>query len=216
MEYSVILAGFGGQGILFAGQVLSQAAVIEGRHTLWIPSYGPEMRGGTASCTVIVGDAPIGSPVVDRVDGAIVLTPPALARFGPLVAVGGVLVVNDTLIEAETGRADVVEVRVPATTLATRAGDERLASVVALGALIARLPVVAEAALRTALATVVGAKHPEALEADLAALDAGFTAGGTHAAGHVTGANASPANGGARGRTSSRAANADRAGGESG
>jgi 2-oxoglutarate ferredoxin oxidoreductase subunit gamma len=187
MEYSVILAGFGGQGILSAGQILAQAAVVEGRHTLWIPSYGPEMRGGTASCTVIVGDTPIGSPVVDRADGVVVLTPPALAKFGPLVAVGGVLVVNDTLIEAEIDRADILEVRVPATALATRAGDDRLASVVALGALIARLPVVAEAALRTALVTVVGAKHPEVLEADLAALDAGFTAGGAHAGGHAAG-----------------------------
>ena len=80
MERSTIFAGFGGQGILFAGKVLARAAMTEGREVLWIPSYGPEMRGGTASCTVIVGDEPIGSPVVDRADAAVVLNPPSLAQ----------------------------------------------------------------------------------------------------------------------------------------
>src|SRR5574340_914399 len=111
MERSIIFAGFGGQGVLFAGTVLAQAAMDEGSEVLWIPSYGPEMRGGTASCTVIVGDEPIGSPVVDHPDAAVVLNPPSLARFGPMVASGGVLVVNDSLIEATSGREDVDEVR---------------------------------------------------------------------------------------------------------
>ena len=101
MERSTIFAGFGGQGILFAGKVLAEAALIEGREVLWIPSYGPEMRGGTASCTVIVADRPIGSPVVDRADHAVVLNPPSMAKYAPSVAEGGLLVVNTTLIEAE-------------------------------------------------------------------------------------------------------------------
>ena len=79
MELSTIIAGFGGQGILFAGKVLAEAALLEGREVLWIPSYGPEMRGGTASCTVIIGDEPIGSPVVDAAWAAVVLNPPAFS-----------------------------------------------------------------------------------------------------------------------------------------
>ena len=85
MERSIIIAGFGGQGILFTGHVLAEAAMLDGLEVLWIPSYGPEMRGGTASCTVIVGDGPIGSPVVDRADAAIVMNPPSLERFAPIV-----------------------------------------------------------------------------------------------------------------------------------
>src|SRR6185369_3376537 len=97
MDRSTILAGFGGQGILFAGTVLARAAMTEGQEVLWIPSYGPEMRGGTASCTVIVGDTEIGSPVVDRAEAVVALNPPSLARFEALVAPGGLLVINASL-----------------------------------------------------------------------------------------------------------------------
>ena len=177
MERSVIFAGFGGQGILFAGHVLADAAVDEGLEVFWIPSYGPEMRGGTASCTVIIGDEPIGSPVVDRASAAVVMNPPSLARFEPLVAPGGILIVNDSLVEAESERRDLEEVRVPCTSLAREAGDDRLISVVALGALIGRLPLVSPEALRRAITAAVGTKRPAILAADLAAFDAGLAAG---------------------------------------
>ena len=177
MERSVIFAGFGGQGLLFAGQVLAQAAVLDGLEAFWIPSYGPEMRGGTASCTVIVGDQPIGSPIVDLTDAAVVMNPPSLARFGPLVAPGGLLVVNDTLVEAEAGRTDITELRVRCTELAREAGDDRLVSVVALGALVGRLPLVTPDSVREALRRIVGRKRPAALASDLAAFDAGLATG---------------------------------------
>jgi 2-oxoglutarate ferredoxin oxidoreductase subunit gamma len=177
MERSVVIAGFGGQGILFAGQVLAQAAMRSGLHTFWIPTYGPEMRGGTAACTIIVADTEIGSPVVDRADAVIALNPPSLARYSSLVVPGGVLVVNSTLVEAESGRADVTELRIPLTALALLAGDDRLVSVAALGALLSRLQVVSLPAFRTALEALVGAKHPEILSADLAAFSAGLEAG---------------------------------------
>ena len=131
MERSTILAGFGGQGLLFAGKVLAEAALLDRQETLWIPSYGPEMRGGTASCTVIIAPGPIGSPVVDRADHAVVLNPPSLAKYGSVVAAGGLLVVNESLIEAEAGRDDVEVVRVPCTALAKQAGDHKLPSGVA-------------------------------------------------------------------------------------
>jgi 2-oxoglutarate ferredoxin oxidoreductase subunit gamma len=151
MERSTIIAGFGGQGILFAGKVLAQAALLEDREVLWIPSYGPEMRGGTASCTVIIADRPIGSPIVDRADGAVVLNPPSMAKYAPVVARGGILVVNTTLIEAQAGRDDVDVVEVPCTSLAKQAGDDKMVSIVALGALVGRGTQVARESVHRAL-----------------------------------------------------------------
>ena len=174
MERSTVFGGFGGQGLLFAGQVLAQAAVIEGREVSWMPSYGPEMRGGTASCTVIVADRPIGSPIVDVADAVIALNPPSLARFEALLAAGGLLVVNSSLIEAEPRRTDVEVLSLPCTAVARTAGDDRLVSVVALGGLIARRPFLAIDTVREALVELVGRHHPELVAADLEALDRGY------------------------------------------
>ena len=178
MERSTIFAGFGGQGILFAGTVLAKAAMAEGLEVLWIPSYGPEMRGGTASCTVIVAQETIGSPIVDKADAVVALNPPSLAKFEAIVASGGLLVLNASLIEALPTRSDIEVVSIPGTQLARSAGDDRLVSVVALGALLARRPLVSRDAVRKAISDSVKAKRPEILEADLAALDAGYAAAG--------------------------------------
>ena len=167
MEHSTIFGGFGGQGLLFAGHVLAEAAVIDGLQVSWMPSYGPEMRGGTASCTVIVGDRPIGSPIVDAADSVVALNPPSLAKFESVLAPGGLLVLNTSLIEAEPRRQDIEVLPLPCTALARAAGDDRLVSVVALGGLIARRPIVSQAAVREALTNLIG-RHPELLEADLA------------------------------------------------
>jgi 2-oxoglutarate ferredoxin oxidoreductase subunit gamma len=177
MELSTIIAGFGGQGILFAGKVLAEAGLLEGREVLWIPSYGPEMRGGTASCTVIIADKLIGSPIVDRADHAVVLNPPSMAKYGPVVAPGGLLVVNTTLIEAEAGRDDLDVLEVPCTAVAKRAGDDKLVSVVALGALVGRRRLVEPETIHRALAIVLGDRHADMVEADIAAFDAGYEAG---------------------------------------
>jgi 2-oxoglutarate ferredoxin oxidoreductase subunit gamma len=177
MERSTILAGFGGQGILFAGKVLAEAALLEGREVLWIPSYGPEMRGGTASCSFIVADRLIGSPIVDRADHAVVLNPPSMAKYEPLVAAGGLLVINTTLIEAEPSRTDLELLSLPCTALARRAGDDKLVSVVALGALVGRRRFVEPESVHAAFARLLGAKRPELVAADIAAFDAGYEAG---------------------------------------
>jgi 2-oxoglutarate ferredoxin oxidoreductase subunit gamma len=176
MQHATIFGGFGGQGILFAGHVLAQAAVIEGRNVSWMPSYGPEMRGGTASCTVIIADHPIGSPIVDRADSVIALNPPSLAKFEPLLVPGGLLVLNDSLIEAQPGRTDVGVVAIPCTALARAAGDERFVSMVALGGLLARSAIVRDESLRQALADVVGGDRPAMIEANLAASRSGYEA----------------------------------------
>lgn len=177
MQHAAIFGGFGGQGLLFAGKVLAQAAVIEGRDVCWMPSYGPEMRGGTASCTVIVADRPIGSPIVDTADSVVALNPPSLAKLEELLVQGGLLVLNASLIEAEPRREDVEVLALPCTALARAAGDDRLVSVVALGGLIARRPIVSPNSIREALVELLGSNHPDLLAADLAAFTSGYDAG---------------------------------------
>jgi 2-oxoglutarate ferredoxin oxidoreductase subunit gamma len=173
MERAAIIGGFGGQGILFAGQILAQAALDEGLHVTWLPSYGPEMRGGTASCTIVVADHPIGSPIVDVADLLIALTPPALSRYQALVAADGLIVLNSSLIEAEA-RDDVEAARAPCSEIAREAGDDRVVSVVALGAAIARRPIVAAASIRSALRTFSTKAGPDAVERNVRAFEAGL------------------------------------------
>ncbi|HEY7025838.1 MAG TPA: 2-oxoacid:acceptor oxidoreductase family protein [Candidatus Limnocylindrales bacterium] len=174
MNQGSIFAGFGGQGLLFCGHVLAEAALLEGRHVTWMPSYGPEMRGGTASCTVVVSDHPIGSPILDRADAVVALNPPSLARFESVVAPNGLLILNTSLIEAEPSRTDIRVLALPCTSMASLLGDVRLASVVALGGLIADTPIVRPESVRRALAEIVGAKRREILDADLAAFERGY------------------------------------------
>jgi 2-oxoglutarate ferredoxin oxidoreductase subunit gamma len=177
MQHGTIVAGFGGQGILFCGSVLAQAALLEGREVSWMPSYGPEMRGGTASCTVIIADRPIGSPLVDAADSAIVLNPPSLAKFEPLLAPGGLLVINSSLIEAEPTRSDIEVLQMPCTKIARDAGDDRLVSIVALGGLIARRPIVNHESVYAAIRYLLSGKKAHLIEADLAAFERGHAAG---------------------------------------
>ena len=178
MERSVIFSGFGGQGLLFAGQVLAQAAMEEDREVLWIPSYGPEMRGGTAYCTVIVSEELIGSPIVERPDVAVVLNPPSHAKFAGTVAPNGIVVTNATLVDARVERDDVVEIALPLSELASAAGDPRLVSVVALGVVAARTGIVLASSVHRALVDIVGRKKPAILEMDVTAFDAGIRAAG--------------------------------------
>jgi 2-oxoglutarate ferredoxin oxidoreductase subunit gamma len=176
MQHATILSGFGGQGLLFAGHVLAQAAVDEGRTVSWMPSYGPEMRGGKASCTVIISDRPIGSPIVDVADSLIALNPPSLMKFEPILVPGGLLILNESLIEAEPRRTDVEIASLPCSAIAREAGDDRLVSVVALGGLIARRPIVRPDSIEQALADLVGAHRPQLVEANLRAFDRGYEA----------------------------------------
>ena len=181
MQHATIFGGFGGQGLLFAGHVLAEAAVIEGRNVSWMPSYGPEMRGGTASCTVIVADRPIGSPIVDAADSVVALNPPSLAKFEELLVQDGLLVLNASLIEAEPRRDDVEVLALPCSALARAAGDDRLVSVVALGGLIARRAIVSPDSVRQALIELVGQQRPALVAADLAAFSRGYDQAGTQA-----------------------------------
>jgi 2-oxoglutarate ferredoxin oxidoreductase subunit gamma len=151
MNEEIILSGFGGQGVLFAGQLLAYAAVEAGKHVTWIPSYGPEMRGGTAHCTVVVSDEPIGSPLVRHPTSVIALNLPSFEKYEPLIKPGGLLVYNKSLIIATPGRADVRYVAVPANVIAEELGNVRQANVVLLGAYLAVTGLLSLESVETAL-----------------------------------------------------------------
>ena len=141
VQTELIISGFGGQGALFAGTLLAFTALENGKHVTWIPSYGPEMRGGTAHCTVIVADEEIGSPVVRNPAGAIVMNIPSLARYEPLVRAGGTLIVNSSLVDRPPERTDLLARMIPANEIAEGLGDKRMANMVLLGGYLAVQPI---------------------------------------------------------------------------
>ncbi len=148
----VIISGFGGQGTLFAGQILAYAGMDAGKHVTWIPSYGPEMRGGKARCTVVISSEEIGAPIVRRPSSAIVMNIPSLEAYGRAVKPGGVLVVNSSLIDLLSNRDDITELYVPATEMATEMGNRRVANMILLGAWATATGVVTIEQLAQALA----------------------------------------------------------------
>ncbi len=136
MHEEIIISGFGGQGALFAGQLLTYTGTDEGWHVTYMPSYGPEMRGGTAHCTVILSENEIGSPIVRQPSTCIVMNPPSMDKYEPLIRPGGLLVVNSTLIRGRSQRGDIQVVYVPANELAASVGNVKMANVVLLGAML--------------------------------------------------------------------------------
>jgi 2-oxoglutarate ferredoxin oxidoreductase subunit gamma len=142
VQSEVMFAGFGGQGILMSGKILAHTAMEEGCKVAWIPSYGPEMRGGTAYCTVVISRRPIGSPIIKNPMHLVAMNRPSLEKFAPLVRPGGVILVNSSLIPIGCGRTDVDELMVPATDIANEIGSIRAANIVALAAFVARSGIV--------------------------------------------------------------------------
>lgn len=177
MQEEIIFAGFGGQGVLFAGQLLAYTALAEGKHVTWIPSYGPEMRGGTANCTVVVSDEPIGSPVTKHPSIAVVFNNPSLEKYEDLVKPGGLLVVNQSLITIETHRTDITIVRIPATALASEMGDVRLTNMLLFSAMLAQRPVVSLETAQEVLLEKLGARKAELHALNPAALARGWELG---------------------------------------
>jgi len=177
METSIIIAGFGGQGVLFAGQLLAYAGMDSGRHVTWIPSYGPEMRGGTAHCTVIISDRPIGAPTVQRPDIAIVLNLPSFDKYESLVVPGGLLVVNSSLINSEATRGDIDVAYVAANRIAEKLGSTKMMNMAALGATIARRPILSRDEVATALRDHLPTRKAKLLDANLQVLEQGYAAG---------------------------------------
>jgi 2-oxoglutarate ferredoxin oxidoreductase subunit gamma len=170
-----MFAGFGGQGILSGGKVLAHAAMEAGQQVAWIPSYGPEMRGGTAYCMVVVSDRPIGSPIIRNPSHLIAMNRPSLEKFAPMVKPGGIVVVNSSLISVESGRTDVQEVRVPAVELAQAAGSVRAANMVALAAFVTSSRLVDFDLLRRCVEMEFASK-PKVLPINMDALERGRAA----------------------------------------
>jgi 2-oxoglutarate ferredoxin oxidoreductase subunit gamma len=173
MQTEIVVAGFGGQGVLFTGQLLAYAALDEGKETTWIPSYGPEMRGGTANCTVIVADEEIGSPMVRNPMAVIAMNLPSLDKYEPLVRPGGVLVINSSIINREAVRTDIQVLKVPGNEIAEELGDKRMTNMVLLGALLSVLPVLPVEAIERALAAHLPQRHHKLLPLNYRALREG-------------------------------------------
>jgi 2-oxoglutarate ferredoxin oxidoreductase subunit gamma len=173
MQTEIIIAGFGGQGVLFAGQLLAYAAMDAGKEVTWFPSYGPEMRGGTANCTVIIADEEIGSPLVRNPKAAIVLNLPSLDKYEPLVQPGGLLVVNASMVDRAVKRADIRSVAIPANEIAEEIGDRRLTNMVVLGGLLANLDVLPLELVERALEVHMPERHKNLLQPNRQALRRG-------------------------------------------
>ena len=172
MQKEIIIAGFGGQGVLFAGQVLAYAAMDPGKEVTWIPSYGPEMRGGTANCTVVIADEEIGSPLVQNPPAAIALNLPSFDKYEPLMQQGGVLVVNASMVDRGAKREDITTIFVHANEIAEEIGDRKLTNMVVVGALLAKLPEISIEAVEAALKAHLPERHHKLLPKNYEALKA--------------------------------------------
>ncbi len=173
----IIFAGFGGQGVLFAGQLLSYAGMAENLHVTWIPSYGPEMRGGTANCTVILSEEEIGAPIIHHPTIAVVLNLPSMEKYEPLVKPGGLLIVNSSLIPMSTERQDIRSINVAASDIATELGNPRMANMVILGALIGATQIVSLETVARQLDEHLSQRQRKWLEPNIAALKKGAELG---------------------------------------
>jgi 2-oxoglutarate ferredoxin oxidoreductase subunit gamma len=169
-ETSIIISGFGGQGVLLAGQLLAYAGMDNGRFVTWIPSYGPEMRGGTANCTVIVGDEPIGAPFVANPDIAIVLNQPSFDKYELLVKSGGVLIVNSSIVTVKSVREDIEVVYIPANQIAESFGSVKMMNMAAVGAALAKRPFLSLEIVEQALKDHLPARKANLLESNLKVL----------------------------------------------
>ena len=173
MHEEVVISGFGGQGALFAGQLLTYTGMDEGWHVTWIPSYGPEMRGGTAHCIVIVSDEDIGSPIIRQPSICIVMNPPSMNKYTELVKPGGLLVVNSTLVRTRSERDDIVTVYVPANELAAELGNVKMANVVLLGAMLGRREILPIESIKRTLDEHIPERRKHIIEPNKRALDRG-------------------------------------------
>jgi 2-oxoglutarate ferredoxin oxidoreductase subunit gamma len=173
MHEEVIVSGFGGQGALFAGQLLTYTGMDEGWHVSWFPSYGPEMRGGTAHCIVILSDEDIGSPIISQPTVCIVMNPPSMDKYEPLIKAGGLLVANSTLVRARSKRDDIETVYVPANELAAELGNLKMANVVLLGAMLGKREILPIESIKRTLDQHIPERRKHIIEPNKRALERG-------------------------------------------
>lgn len=172
-DLNIMLAGFGGQGILFAGKVIAYAGLLSGREVSWLPSYGPEMRGGTAYCSVVLSDEPIGSPLVTELDVLVAMNLPSYDKFIGEVLPGGLAILDSSLISGYTPRSDVSYEAIPATTLANEHDLRTLGNVIMVGRLMAASGFADGPTVEAAIDKSVSARHADLAEANKRALKLG-------------------------------------------
>ena len=172
MQKEVMFAGFGGQGILLIGNILAHAAMDQGSEVAWVPSYGPEMRGGTAYCLVVISNRPIGSPIIRNPMHLVAMNRPSLEKFAPVVKPNGVVIINSSLIPVCSDRDDVDELLVPANDIAKDLGSVKVANIVALGAFVARSKIIEFETIRNCVKETFSSRE-KLIPINMAALDAG-------------------------------------------
>ncbi len=168
-----LFAGFGGQGILFSGKFLAYKGLTEDKQVSWLPSYGPEMRGGTASCSVIISDTPVGSPIVSKPDVLVAMNLPSLDKYENDVKAGGVIFADSSLIERKVNRTDVTVYYIPATKLASDNAMPTLANMIIVGKILKEMGGYDEASVNAALSKVISAKRADMLSVNLKAMQIG-------------------------------------------
>ena len=176
MHTEIVLAGFGGQGVLLIGKLLAYVGMKAGQEVTWMPAYGPEMRGGTCNCTVVLSDRPIGSPISKSPHGLIALNLPSLDKFEPAVRPGGLIVVNTSLINRLPRRSDLTVVAVPANEIAIECGNAKAANMVALGALVGKTGMVGLESVKAAIAATFEGKE-KIIQLNYKALERGIAIG---------------------------------------
>lgn len=176
MTHDIILAGFGGQGILFMGKVLAYSGLIDGKEVSWLPSYGPEMRGGTCNCSVCVSDKPIGSPLVTQPNILTAMNTPSLEKFVNTVAPGGVILCDSTMVDIEVNRTDVKAFYVPATDLATENNLKGGANIILIGKLIKETGIFNYDTFKKAVEKIVPPSKSQLIENNMKAVEIGMNA----------------------------------------
>ena len=176
MTKQFVFAGFGGQGMLLIGKFVAMACMLDGKHVSWLPSYGPEMRGGTANCSVIVSDEDVGSPIIDTPDVVVAMNGPSLDKFEMSVKPGGTLVINSSIIDRKSVREDVNVVYCDAMGIAAQVNNPKGANVAILGAMLAKEPIVSLDKMEEAIKIELGEKKMRFFEGNKAALLAGIEA----------------------------------------
>ena len=174
MTTNILISGFGGQGVLFTGKFLAYEGLLENKEVTWLPSYGPEMRGGTASCSVIISDDPIGSPLVPKPDVLIAMNLPSLDKFEKDVVPGGLIFYDSSLIGREVERKDVKAFAIPATKMASDEGVTTLANMTVMGKMLKETGMFPAETIDKTLAKVVSARKLDLLEMNKKAIQMGF------------------------------------------
>lgn len=173
MQKGVVISGFGGQGVMLAGEILAEAGKEDGKFVTFLPSYGPEMRGGTANCHVIVSDEEIASPIIDRPEAAIVLNLPSLDKYEPLMKEDGIMILNKTLIPKEVTRTDIRVLQIDAHDIARKLGSEKVVNMILLGAYVEVEKPVSLESIKKALEKYLTGRKKELLEINIKAVEEG-------------------------------------------